>query len=336
MHARLDKIAYIDSGGYSICSWASVGPETALEEAEIERLLGGAPRLTLEDIVGHPRMPEARKVYLDRFLSVYDGDPFLVRLLIESGRFLVYLIVVVLETAQDPARRDTWLTVGLLKQSMAMFGLASGRQVDGLVARLCAVGYMELRPSDQDRRVRILSPTETLRAHDRDWLAAHYAPLTALYPQHDYGFVMRRDPDFQALHRRTCVPFMPLGAKVLLSVPDILLFFDRPAGVLVLAVLLQAAMAASDDPDAAVPYADVGDRFGVSRTHVRRLLVAAEKAGLVKLHARGGHRVEILPRLWSSYDRGLAGGMYLNDMIYVAASGQRPAAAGKQPAHSFT
>jgi hypothetical protein len=294
-----------------------------LEEVEIERLLGGAPRISLEDIVGHPRLPEARRLYLGRFLEVYDGDPFLVRLLIESGRFLVYFIAVILEAGQDPARRETWPTVGLLKQTMAMFGLASGRQVDDIVGRLCAVGFMELRPSDQDRRVRILEPTEKLRAHDRDWLAAHYAPLTLLYPQHDYGLVMRRDPEFQARHRRTCVPFFPLGAKVLLSVPDMMLFFDRPGGHMVLAVLQQAAMAASHDPHAALPYADIGDRCGVSRTHVRRLLAAAADAGLVKLHARGGHRVEILPRLWSSYDRGIAGGMYINDMIYVAASAQR-------------
>jgi hypothetical protein len=79
-------------------------------------------------------------------------------------------------------------------------------------------------------------------------------------------------------------------------------------------------MAEADHPHAAVPYADVGERFGVSRIHVRKLLVAAEGAGLVKLHARGGHQVEILPRLWSSHDRGMAGGMYLHDILYVAAT----------------
>lgn len=81
--------------------------------------------------------------------------------------------------------------------------------------------------------------------------------------------------------------------------------------------LLQAAMTESNDPHAAVPYADVGDRFGVSRTHVRSLLVAAQDAGLVRLHARGGHRVEILPRMWSCTDRGMAIGMYLNDACYL-------------------
>jgi hypothetical protein len=48
------------------------------------------------------------------------------------------------------------------------------------------------------------------------------------------------------------------------------------------------------------------------------LLVAAEETGLVKLHARGGRGVEILPRLWSSDDRSIAVGMWLHDMAYVA------------------
>jgi len=54
-----------------------MGP--TLEDVEIERLLGGPPRLTLDGIINHPRLPEAHRAYLDRFLDVYGGDPFLVR-----------------------------------------------------------------------------------------------------------------------------------------------------------------------------------------------------------------------------------------------------------------
>src|SRR5262249_47848817 len=82
--------------------------------------------------------------------------------------------------------------------------------------------------------------------------------------------------------------------------------------------LLHAALAMREGPHVALPYGDVGDRFGVSRTHVRKLLAAAEEAGLVKLHARGGHRVEILPRMWDSQRQDMAAGMYLHDMAYVA------------------
>lgn len=287
---------------------------------EILRLLGGPPRIGLEEIVSHPRLPQARKVYIDRFLEVYGGDPFLVRLLIESGRYLVFLIILILEAAQDPARRETWVTIGLLKKTMAMFGPASGRHIDHLVARLCEVGYIESRTSARDQRVRILASTERMRAHDRDWIVAHYAPLTVLYPEHDYSLAMQRDPQFQVACRRAGVALLPLAVRLLAAEPDMLMFLSRAGGYMVIAALLQAAMAADQQLDAAMPYGDVGDRFGISRTQVRNLLVEAEARGLVKLHERGGWRVEILPRLWTVHDRGIAGGMYGNDMAYLMAT----------------
>jgi DNA-binding MarR family transcriptional regulator len=146
-----------------------------VQDPNIEQLLGCPPRISHDAIRRHPRMPQARKLFLDRFLALYADGPFLVRLLIEMSRVALYQSITVLESAHHDARRETWLTVGLLKQLMTQFGLASGRQVDHLVGRLCAVGFMEQRPSAHDRRVRILAPTEKLRAHDRAWFAAPYA-----------------------------------------------------------------------------------------------------------------------------------------------------------------
>lgn len=300
-----------------------MGDVSTLEDPVIRRLLGRAPHVSQDELLAHPRFPDARKLYLDRFLDVYGADPFMVRLLIESGRFLVYQMAVVLQAGQDPDDRATWFTIGHLKQQLAQLGMgASPRQIDHLVARLREVGFLESLPCGRDRRVRVLKSTERMLAHDRDWLAAHYAPLTVLCPHNDYGPVMRRDPAFQIVHRRTAMAFWPLGIRILLSVPDMMLFFDRIAGHMVLAALLQTAMAEPGEARVAVPYADVGDRFGVSRTHVRQLLMAAQEIGLVRLEARGGHRVEILPRLWASYDRCIAGGMFLHDLVYGAATGR--------------
>ncbi len=288
------------------------------EQVELERIVGSPLRLTLQEIVNHPRLPEARKVYLDRFLNVYDGNRFLVRLLIESGRFFVFQLAAVLEAAEDPARRETWFTVSRLKQEMALFGFASDRHIDHLVRRLRAVGFLELRPSPLDRRVRRLATTAKLRAHFGGWLAAHYAPLATLYPQHDYAPVFRQDPAFLTQHCRVCPPFNPTAARLMATIPDVMLFFSRAGGSLIMYALLQAAMEA-DDREAGVPYADAADRFGVSRTHVRDLMEAAQAAELVKLIGRGGRRVEILPRLWASHDRGMAIGMYLHDAVNLVA-----------------
>jgi len=292
--------------------------ELALEKEEFERLTGGPLRLALDDIVSHPRLPEARRAYLDSFLGVYDGDPFMVRLLLQTGRFFVFHTAAVLEHSQDLSRRETWFTVSALKQHIAMLGFASGRQVDHLVKRLLAVGFLELRRIPADGRVRLLATTDKLRAHHSKWLAAHYVPLAVLYPQHDYTPVFSHDRGFHAAHCRACLPFTSAGARLMATIPDILLFFGHSAGPLIMSAVLKAAMDAGD-PNAAVPYAEAGSRFGVSSTHVRVLMQSAQSAGLVRITGRGGRSIEILPRFWESHDRGMAIGMYLHDAVNVVA-----------------
>jgi hypothetical protein len=293
-----------------------------LDDPDFARLAQGAPHLSFDEIVRHPRMAEARRLYVERFLALYGDDPFMARLLVETGRFLVYHVAVILDAGQNPAHRDSWFTVGRLKREMAVFGMASDRQIDHLVGRLCTVGFMTVHRAEQDRRVRILRPTEKMLAHDRAWLAAHYAPLTVVSRFNDYEPVMREDPAYQLAHRRQAMAFMPFSGKLLAQAPELMLFFNHAAGHMVSASLLHAAMAAPDR-HAALPYADIGERFGVSRTHVRTILLEAQDAGLVRLQGRGGQRVEVLPRLWASYDRGLAAGMFSHDIVHALVTGRQ-------------
>lgn len=289
-----------------------------METAELERLVGCRLRLAFEDIIDHPRLPEARRAYLDSFSTVFEGDPFLIRLLLEAGRFLVFHCAAVLDAAQNPSRRETWFTISALKKQLALFGFASGRQVDHLVRRLRDVGFLEQRQASTDRRVRLLATTEKLLSHHTQWLAAHYAPLATLFPQHDYTPALSLDRAFHALHCRTCLPFTAVGARLMMALPDTMLFFSHSAGPLIVNAVLKAAMDAGD-PFAAVPFIDATVRFGVSSTHVRTLMQLAQSAGLVRLVGRGGSEIELLPRMWSSFDRGLAVGMYLHDAVNMVA-----------------
>ena len=289
-----------------------------MEKEELERLVGCRLRLDFEGIVEHPRLPEARRAYLDAFSSVYEGDPFLVRLLLDAGRFLVFHSAAVLDAAHDPSRRETWFTVSSLKKELATFGFASGRQVDHLVRRLRDVGFLEQKQASADRRVQLLAATEILWSHHSKWLAAHYVPLATLFPSHDYGPVLSHDRAFHVTHCRMCLPFTPVSARIMMTLPDTLLFFQHSAGPLIANAVLKAAMD-SGDPYAAVSYAEAGRRFGVTATHVRTLMKSAESAGLVALVGRGGDKIEILPRFWTSYDRGLAVGMYLHDAVNLVA-----------------
>jgi hypothetical protein len=295
-----------------------------MKDPEFLRLARGEPHLSYDEIVAHPRLPEARRLYVDRFLALYGNDPFHARLLIETGRFLVFHLAVILDAAHDPAQRETWFTVGRLKRVMAGFGFASDRQIDDLIKRLCAVGYMSIVPAEADRRIRLLKPTDKMLAHDRAWLAAHYAPLTVVSPYNDYEPVMREDSAYQVEHRRAAIDFVPFSGKLLALAPELLLFFNHAAGHMVSNSLLQAAMA-SPDGWAAIPYGKIGERAGISRTHVRKILLEAQDAGLVRLDGPGGRRAQVLPKFWNSYDRGLAAGMFSHDMVHAVVVGRRAA-----------
>ncbi len=115
-----------------------------LTQLEIAQLMGDTPCLSLEELAAHPRLAQARKVFLREFLKVYGADPHMARLLIESARYMAFTFAIVNYSAQDPGQPETWATVGRLKKIIRTFGRASVRQIDMLISRLCDLGFLEI------------------------------------------------------------------------------------------------------------------------------------------------------------------------------------------------
>jgi hypothetical protein len=68
-----------------------------------------------------------------------------------------------------------------------------------------------------------------------------------------------------------------------------------------------------------VSYSDLGGRFGVSSTHVRNLLQAAEELDLVRLAKARGQLVQLKPQLLGAFDRLVADAMSGFDFCYQLA-----------------
>ena len=90
--------------------------------------------------------------------------------------------------------------------------MASPRRTDALVARLVQLGYVDIRPSEHDGRVRILVPTAKMMSLDREWLVYHYIPLHVMFPDPSYGEPMARDAAFQRAQRLVALDFSGKGA----------------------------------------------------------------------------------------------------------------------------
>jgi DNA-binding MarR family transcriptional regulator len=272
-----------------------------------------------EEILAHPRFPLARDEFVKAMLALYEHKPFLNRLLLEASRTVLMAVIMCLHARYDEADRATWPTLRLVAASMAEHGLASASRVQDLVTRLIKVSYLEQRAVPQDRRVRILTPTKKLIAQDQDFLVSHHVPLQVMFPDPGYGLIMTRDPAFQLKQRQVSRDLFALGAHILASNPIMMLFQGRDAGVMIVIKMLEMAKARGSAAPLKISYSDLGGRFGVSRTHVRNLLVAAQELDLVHLTEKRGHFVEMKPQLAAAFDRLVADAMSGFDLCYQLA-----------------
>jgi DNA-binding MarR family transcriptional regulator len=272
-----------------------------------------------DEILAHPLFVSARAAFVDAVLALYEGDPFLTRLLLEAGRYVTFGNIMCLHARYDEADRSTWPTMSRLKEAMAQFGLSSSRRIEALVARLVDSGFLEMVASKQDRRVRILTPTERMFTQDMDWLAAHYLPLQVLFPDPGYLPMIQRDRAFQMAQRLVSMDFFGRGANILASNPGVMLFMSRDGGIMILIKLIQMTHAANEGFHAGLSYAEIGARFGLSRTHVREVLLDAGRAGYVKLSGRGGQMVQLTPAVMQVFDRFIADSMSGLDLMFQIA-----------------
>jgi hypothetical protein len=114
--------------------------------------------------------------------------------------------------------------------------------------------------------------------------------------------------------------------------PAMMLFLGRDAGVMVLIKLVQMA-GALEGRRLELSYEDTGALFGVSRTHVRKVLQDAEREGLVALSGSGLRCVELKPAVWRAFDRFVAESMSGHDLLFRIALRQMNASA-RAPDHS--
>ncbi|MBZ9741326.1 MULTISPECIES: helix-turn-helix domain-containing protein [unclassified Mesorhizobium] len=253
-----------------------------------------------DEILAHPAFAEARAVWIEGMLGLYENNPFLSRLLAATQRSAVFFNTLVLDAAHDPTDRSTWPTIALVQEVMAPYGVSSRRNIETIVARFVETGFLSRHEVAADRRVRLLVPTEKMVAHDLDWVRVYYSPLAAMFPGCGYAPPMRRDPIFRTAVRRASSPGLGDAVKLLANNPAITFIMNRDAGMMVLIKLVQTGAAAGPAP---LDFSDLAKRFGISRTHVRRLLRDAEQEGLLGLSKAS---VTLEPRLVAAFDRFLA------------------------------
>jgi hypothetical protein len=271
---------------------------------------------SVEEILGHPDFPAARALFVAEHAKVYEAGTFPAQLGADVGRVTTLAIIVCLYAAYDPIDRETWPTLARLKDNVARFGFASPRLIDGFVARLAQTGYVELERQPEDSRVRLLKPTERLLDWDREWIAAHYAPLDLLYPEPGYGSPLRRDQSFQAAHAGAAPAAFDAIAAMMWVNLEIVFFLSATSALIILLSFFEMG---GTDPEARIRETDLArlaPRFGVSRTHIRNILSVAQERGFVVRSGSRNALIHLTPRWITAFDRFIADSLVQSDLTY--------------------
>jgi len=274
------------------------------------------PRTTIDQILSHPDFLAARALYIEECTRVYKMGVFPGNFGADAGRVTMLAVIVCLHARYAEHDRETWPTLKRLKETVASFGFASARFVDNFVARLVQTKFLELHQHPSDKRIRLLVPTELLLAWDREWMAAHFGPLALLFPEPGYPLALERNPDFQKAHGSASVPVLEGAVQVAWRNLDVVFFLTATSALSVLFKLCQLGGETQESSIREADLAALTSQLGVSRSHIRNILLAAEQRGFTVRHGDKNQFVMLTPLWIAAFDRFIADSLSYSDLTY--------------------
>ena len=277
-----------------------------------------APR-SLADLLAHPGFPDARLLHCQEHLALF-ADIHFNRTYMAMGRNVLFSAFMCLSAGYRADDRATWPTVGRLLEISDAIGLGSRRMAEGFVARLKQIGFIEEVTAPDDRRIKLLRPTESMLEHDRRYSAALFNGLLALPPCPHYTRQMGLDPAFNLAQRRAGLASMSEAPRIIGRHSWVFRLFNRDAAY---GLVCWAIVSAARDGAPRLDLSELGRHFGVSRTHVRDLIDEFAKAGFVAVTGSGqDRRLEVREGLYEFFDPRLADVLAAQERLaYMASTG---------------
>jgi len=235
-----------------------------------------------------PRYAKAVRTFAGNMLAAGDADRLLDGILKDAGRNVAALCAAYLHFTGG-------LTLPRLKALCASFGFISPGRARALLLYLRYLGFVERATTHKKGAPALYMPTprflDTWRDHQRAVLNA----VQILEPS--VGLLLDRFDEpgvFEAFSRNLCEAFLDTARQTDLNAPYIRVFMHRNAGIQIIHALLSSDADDAFPPVQPIPFSlsAAARRFRVSRIHVRRLVDAAEREGLLRYSNDGAITLE--------------------------------------------
>ena len=252
----------------------------------------------------HPRFFDGLFKYDELIPDYFAHNLVLNRVVTEAWRFEMLVYALHLHDTRDPADPRTGLTAGRLQALCAANVCASPGRVLAILGIMQLAGYLKRVRSTIDSRIVHLVPSNHFVAIVEGWNGAILHIIDAISPAdalaRDYAARPRFGQDMRQLGAETVIG----GWKLLDPFPEVAHFISRDGGWMLLLRCVALALAPSAGAEIApvsLALDTFGKTFGVSRSHLRRVLESAYAAGLLEAPPRNGADIRLAPHLVASF-----------------------------------
>ncbi len=254
----------------------------------------------LRDFRDHPHYLDGVVMYDDIVPELFANNIILNKVVTEISRIQTIVYTLHLYDTFDPNDPATGLTLSRLQKLCIKHDLASSGGVIAFIGLMTVAGYLNRQRSTIDRRVVHFVPSAKFIDLVENWTRRVLQSIDAIEPEQRLADCLTAHPRFgwdvrEGGAQRLLGGWQPLG-----PFPEVTHFLSCQGGWMLLCHYVAEMLRHGGRKEivpVSIDLAAFGKSFGVSRTHLRRMLERAHDKGLLDAAPRNGSHVLLSPRL---------------------------------------
>lgn len=243
----------------------------------------------------NPNFISAAADYAEGIVGIFEGRYMANKVMANTARQVICMSVLALHFGRND--KDRGAVVSSLQQITSTLGVCSPNTTAATIDLLENVGLVTRIQDARDHRNHLILPTERLITSASAIVDVALSAADRMFPLRHYRRLMSASGDFMERYFASSLHSLLNIGTLLSNLRASRLFTTSESGAILLCKLMWMKSSSADDGTVSFPFDEIGHLYGVSRTHIRRLMQKAEAEGLVRLLEGGGRRVEVLPTL---------------------------------------
>ena len=232
--------------------------------------------------------PNCVGLYAEFMVPYFSYNFVLNKVVGELWRFLMLVFALHLYDTRDPDDPHSGLTIGNFQKLCARQGIASNGRALAYLHIMQMGGYLTRSRSPVHGRIVHYAPTPAFIATVEGWNDGVFQLIDAVVPE-DRMMPRRADyPDLGKEMRRRSAERLLGGWDPVAPFPEMELFSSSDGGWMVLSFMVAETLKHGFGQPVAIDLEGLSKQAGVSRSHLRRVLESAYKAGLLEAPPRNG------------------------------------------------